>query len=253
MKNKNNYFIKIAFLIILTTIAQANEPKQWGENVSGVAIKFNTYKKEVALTLDACGVTAKSSQFDEKLINFLTQNNIKATLFLNLRWIKSNPEVFKKLQNNKLFELANHGTNHRPLSINGKSIYGQNGTKSKDEVLFEIEENNRLFQSLNQKKPLFFRSGTAYYDELAVEVARKELKMEIAGFSIIADAGATLVEDEVSNRVSNAKNGDIIIAHMNHPESGTADGLRDGIVNLLKKGFKFVQLSDVKKQLIYVK
>lgn len=244
---------KLYFILFATILLEANEPKQWGEDVTGVSLKFNTQKKEIALTLDACGGSIKSSGYDEKLINFLVENNIKATLFLNARWIKSNLETFKKLQKNNLFELANHGTEHRPLSINGKNIYGQNGTKSKQEVINEVEENNKLFQSLNQTRPLFFRSGTAYYDELAVKIVKDELNMEVAGFSIIADAGATLVEDEVFNRISNGKNGDIIIAHMNHPESGTANGIKDGIKNLLKKGFTFVKLSEVKNRLIYAK
>lgn len=249
----NNIKLLIIFIIFLTLTLQANEPKQWGENVSGVVIKFNTTKKEIALTLDACGGNYKSSQYDQELINFLTKNNIQATLFLNARWIKSNPNKFKQLQRNKLFELANHGTEHRPLSVNGRKVYNLSGTNSEKEVINEVEENNKLFQMLNQKRPLFFRSGTAYYDEVAVNIVRSQLNMEVAGFSIIADAGATFLYHEVAKRVSEAQSGDILIAHMNHPESGTSDGMKIGISNLIKKGFKFVKLSDVKEQLVRVK
>ncbi len=254
MKNiPNKIIINILSLCLIQIAIQAHEPKEWGENVSGVTTKFNSQNKEIALTFDACGGSVKSSQYDSELINFLIKNKIQATLFLNARWIKSNPDIFKKLQENKLFELENHGTEHLPLSTNGKSIYGLAGTNSEKEVISEVEENNKLFEKFNQKRPLFFRSGTAFYDEVAVGIVRKNLNMEIAGFSIIADAGATLNYTEVAKRVSKAQSGDILIAHMNHPESGTSKGMKIGINNLIKKGFKFVKLSDVKKQLIRVK
>ena len=38
--------------------------------------------------------------------------------------------------------------------------------------------------------------------------------------------------------------GDIIIAHMNHPEAGTGAGIIAAMPELKKRGFKFVKLSD---------
>lgn len=138
------------------------------------------------------------------------------------------------------------------MSINGKSIYGLNGTKSKQEVLEEVEDNNKLLQSLNQKRPLFFRSGTAYYDEIAVDIIRKELNVEIAGFSINSDAGATYNKDTIIKELISAKSGDIVIAHMNHPEGFTAEGFMVGLKILKEKGFSFVKLSDIKNNLIRI-
>ncbi|MCI0500277.1 MAG: polysaccharide deacetylase family protein [Epsilonproteobacteria bacterium] len=228
------------------------QPKQWGENVSGVATKFNTQKKEIALTFDACGGSPFSRGYDKELIDFLILHKIPATLFLNAGWIEANHDTFKELKKNQIFEIANHGTKHKPLSINGKSIYGLNGTKSKQEVLEEVEDNNKLLQSLNQKRPLFFRSGTAYYDEIAVDIIRKELNVEIAGFSINSDAGATYNKDTIIKELISAKSGDIVIAHMNHPEGFTAEGFMVGLKILKEKGFSFVKLSDIKNNLIRI-
>ena len=36
----------------------------------------------------------------------------------------------------------------------------------------------------------------------------------------------------------------IILMHMNHPESETAEGMMEAIRELKKKGFRFVQLSE---------
>jgi peptidoglycan/xylan/chitin deacetylase (PgdA/CDA1 family) len=237
------FFLPLCFGILL-----ASEPSQWGENVTGVTARFASDKKEIALTLDACGGSAKSSQYDAELIDYLIRNKIPATLFINARWIDTNPEIFQKIASNPLFEIGNHGTAHRPLSVNGKSVYNIQGTRSPEEVQREIEGNSRKIEQLTGKRPLFFRSGTAYYDEEAVRIARAH-GVEIAGFAIVADAGATLDAAEVARRIKNVQSGDIVIAHMNHPESGTREGIIEAVDALRGAGFTFVRLSDVKDRL----
>lgn len=241
----------IIFILITALSLVADEPAQWGENVTGVVTTFHSPKKEIALTFDACGGSARSSQFDAGLIDFLNENHIPATLFINSRWIQSNPEIFARLASNPLFEIANHGTAHRPLSVNGKSVYNISGTTSPEEVAHEINGNGDLIEKLTGKRPRFFRSGTAYYDEQAVEIAHKN-GVEIAGFSVLGDAGATFSVDKVAYQITNAQSGDIILLHMNHPESGTREGLKAAVEKLQNNGFTFVRLSDVKERLKHI-
>jgi len=240
---------KLVILLLITALSlTADEPVQWGENVTGVVTTFKTSHKEVALTFDACGGSAKSSQFDAGLIDFLVENRIPATLFINSRWIQSNPETFMHLAANPLFEIANHGTAHRPLSVNGKSIYNIPGTASPEEVKHEINGNGDLIEKLTGRRPKFFRSGTAYYDELSVAIARQN-GVEIAGFSILGDAGATFSAPKVAQQIESARSGDILIFHMNHPEGGTREGIIEGIAKLKAQGYSFVRLNDVKERL----
>jgi peptidoglycan/xylan/chitin deacetylase (PgdA/CDA1 family) len=70
-------------------------PKEWGENVTGVKTKLDTQEKVVALTMDACG-SPQGMAYDEKLVDFLKKENIPATLFINARWIDKNMSTFKK-------------------------------------------------------------------------------------------------------------------------------------------------------------
>ena len=219
-------------------------PKQWGENVKGVKTKLFTNEKVIALTMDACG-SPLGMGYDEKLINFLEQENIPATLFINARWINKNLSTLKKLSLNPLFEIANHGLEHKPASVNGKSIYGLNGTNSVEGLVDEIELNARKIESITHKRPKYFRSGTAYYDEVAVSVANK-LNHQVVGFSILGDAGATFSAKKVKEAFLKAKKGEIAIIHMNHPESQTAIGTIEAIKELKKEGFRFVRLSDYK-------
>ena len=219
-------------------------PKQWGDNVKGVKTKLFTNEKVIALTMDACG-SPLGMGYDEKLINFLEQENIPATLFINARWINKNLSTLKKLSLNPLFEIANHGLEHKPASVNGKSIYGLSGTNSVEELVDEIELNARKIESITHKRPKYFRSGTAYYDEVAVSVANK-LNHQVVGFSILGDAGATFSAKKVKEAFLKAKKGEIAIIHMNHPESQTAIGTIEAIKELKKEGFRFVRLSDYK-------
>ncbi|MDP3588230.1 MAG: polysaccharide deacetylase family protein [Sulfuricurvum sp.] len=241
----------LILLLNISIVFAQTSPLQWGENVTGVVTHFHSNKKELALTFDACGGSVRSSQYDADLIEFLIQNHIPATLFINARWIDTNPDIFMKLSTNPLFEIANHGTAHKPLSVEGKSIYNIHGTESADEVMSEIEGNNNKIEKLTGKRPTFFRSGTAYYDENAVAIAHT-LKMEIGGFSVLGDAGATFSAPKVAGQLISAHSGDIILLHMNHPESGTREGIIEGITVLLKEGFTFVRLSDVKKSLVRI-
>jgi peptidoglycan/xylan/chitin deacetylase (PgdA/CDA1 family) len=218
-------------------------PRQWGENVSGVRTRIKTGDKIIALTMDACG-SAKGMGYDARLMEFLERERVPATLFINGRWIGPNRAAFDRLAANPLFEIANHGLNHRPASVSGKSVYGIDGTRNIAELVDEIELNARKIEELTGRRPRFYRSGTAYYDEVAVMISG-ELGEQVAGFSVLGDAGATFTREQVKKALVNARGGDIIIVHMNHPEAGTGAGVMDAVPELKKRGFRFVRLSDL--------
>ena len=219
-------------------------PKEWGENVKGVKTQLVTKQKTIAITLDACG-SPHGMAYDSKLIAYLEKNEIPATLFINARWIDTNLETFKKLAANPLFEIGNHGMAHKPASVSAESAYGLKGTANVEELVDEIEQSARKIQSITNKRPIYFRSGTAYYDEVAVKIANK-LKHQVIGFSILGDAGATYTAKQVENALLSAKSGDIFIAHFNHPESQTREGMIRAIEKLKANGYKFAKLSDYK-------
>lgn len=220
----------------------SKKPHDWGENVPGVRAHLATNEKIIALTFDACG-SSKGKGFDAALIDFLEQEQIPATLFINARWIDANPVIFRTLAKNPLFEIANHGLHHKPASINGRSAYGIKGTTSVGELVDEIELNARKIESITGKRPLLYRSGTAYYDDIAVKIAQS-LGHQVAGYSVLGDAGATYSRQQVTNALISSHPGDIVLCHFNHPESGTAAGIKAAIPVLQNLGFRFVRMSD---------
>lgn len=217
-------------------------PSTWGENVPGVRTRLDTDKKVIALTLDACG-SPRGMGVDMRLMEFLIRQKIPATLFVNGRWIDANPQLFRQLAANPLFEIANHGTRHKPASITGRSIYGINGTTNVGEVVDEIELNARKIEAVSGVRPKLYRSGTAYYDEIAVQIAQG-LGHEVAGYSLLGDAGATWSNAQVTAALMKARPGDIALLHMNHPEAGTGAGVMAAVPELQRRGFRFVKMSE---------
>ena len=226
----------------MTAKFSGRQPRQWGEEVSGVRTRLATTEKVLALTLDACG-SAKGKGVDMALMEFLMREKIPATLFINARWIDANPELFHRLAANPLFEIANHGLRHKPASVNGRSVYGIDGTRDVADLVEEIELNARKISDISGNRPRLYRSGTAYYDDVATEVSRA-LGHEVAGFSLLGDAGATFTAPQVTAALLKARPGDVIICHMNHPESGTGAGIMAAVPELRTRGFRFVRMSD---------
>jgi len=146
------------------------------------------------------------------------------------------------MSGSSLFEIENHGLEHKPCSVNGKSSYGIAGTADAGAVFDEIEKNARKIESAIARKPRYYRSGTAYYDEIATEIA-EYLGCTVVGFSVLGEKGATYSKEQVKQAFLNARPGDIIVCHMNHPEGETAEGVIAAIPALKKRGFRFVKLS----------
>jgi peptidoglycan/xylan/chitin deacetylase (PgdA/CDA1 family) len=226
----------------ITTRYAGVTPTTWGEHVPGVRTRLDSAGKVLALTLDACGSNGGKG-VDARLVEFLVREQIPATLFINGRWIDANPELFRQLAANPLFEIANHGIRHKPASVTGRSVYGIAGTKNIGEVVEEIELNARKIEAISGVRPKLYRSGTAYYDDIAVQISR-ELGHEVAGYSLLGDAGATWSASQVKAALLKAVPGDIALLHMNHPEAGTGAGIMAAVPELKKRGFKFVRMSD---------
>ncbi|MFE7856943.1 polysaccharide deacetylase family protein [Streptomyces sp. NPDC057403] len=165
-------------------------PHIWGFDAPGVVRTLPaTGKRQIALTFDACGGPG-GSDYDRTLIDFLRRREIPATLFINSRWIEANTPVFRRLATEPLFEIGNHGTRHLPLSVTGRSAYGIPGTRSAAEVYDEIAGNQAKLTHLLGTPPRFFRSGTAYCDDVASRIVTS-LGERFVSFSVNGDGGAT--------------------------------------------------------------
>ena len=195
----------------------------------------------VALTLDAC-----SGKFDEDVVQFLIRNRIPATLFATAKWLRSNPRGVALLKANlDLFDIEDHGENHIPAVIGaGRSVYGIPGEPDVLHLRREVLEGAKAIEAATGVPPHWYRGATAVYDQAASDEIRR-MGFKIAGFSVNADAGATLNQVQIIERLKHVKGGDVIIAHMNKPAGSTAEGLSVGLLDVLRRGLVFVRLDAV--------
>ncbi len=226
---------------IVTQFKHAS-PGQFGPFVKGVDEDIKTNSKVLALTFDACG-GPHGSAYDEALINFLSQNKIPATLFLSGLWIDANPEKAKALAADSLFEIENHGLTHHPCSIDGETKYGIRGTANVAQAVDEIELNARKIEFITLHKPLYYRSATATADEACSAIA-KLLGETIISYDLLSgDAVAgTPISIIEQNLINGAKDGAIVIMHMNHPEWNGYEALAKAMPVWQRLGYRFVKL-----------
>ena len=177
--------------------------------------------KLLALTFDACG-GPHGSGYDAELIQFLRKEKIPATLFVTGKWIDANYTTFMELSRDPLFEIENHGLNHQPCSIDGESEYGIKGTPDVPDAFDEIEANERKIENLTGRRPLFYRSATAYIDEACAKIARQlhvtAISFDVLSGDAVPRTPVAVIEKSV---LTNVKPGALIIMHFNHPEWNT--------------------------------
>ncbi|MBP1160055.1 polysaccharide deacetylase family protein [Rhodococcus sp. PvR099] len=215
-------------------------PREWGVAVSGTRTRLAPPDRRLALTFDACGGPGGTA-VDADLLVLLERERLPATLFLNGRWIDANPALTVRLADNPLIELGNHGTQHLPLSVTGRSAYGIAGTRSVAEVIDEVLVNHRRLQEITGVAPRWFRPGTAHCDEVAAAIVR-DLGEEVVGFTMNGDSGATMPTSKVQGALTSAAPGSIVIAHMNRPAGDTAEGLAAALPALRAQDREFVTL-----------
>lgn len=219
---------------------EEQSPQEWGLEVTGVLTSFAASGAQAVLTLDACG-GPDGSGYDEALIEALRSSSAPATLFINKRWAQENRSVTQELIEDPLFEIANHGTRHLPLSVTGQSAYGIRGTQNLREAYAEVTENQDYFRDAYGIELPYFRSGTAHADEVAVEMAH-QLGVDVVNFSLNADAGATYSAQEVHAALGEVRPGDICIGHFNQPSSGTGQGVARALEAAEQRGIEWIRL-----------
>lgn len=195
----------------------------------------------VALTLDACG-----GGYDAELIATLVKLRVPATLFVTRKWLDAHPQgLHDVLAHKDLFELQNHGAAHVPALV-GQRLYGMQSPATLDGVAQEIAGGAQAVQRASGELPRWYRGAGARYDAASLQLIER-LNLQVAGYSLNADDGATASAAVVAQRLKRAVPGDIVIAHMNRPAGGTAEGFAAALPVLLSQGVRFVRLSEVRR------
>lgn len=191
-------------------------------------------KKKIALTFDACS-TQGPSKFDEGVIRTLISMQVPATLFLGGNWMEEHPDETIELAQHPQFELANHTYLHPHLP-----------RESDERVREELRRTQDLLYTLTGRTTKLYR---APYGELDARVAR--LAAEEGLISIQYDLASGDPDPRISSKrlmeyvVDTAKNGSIVVMHMNGRGWRTAEALPRIIHRLRKNGYKLVTVSEL--------
>ncbi len=197
-------------------------------------------KPTVALTLDAC-----PGGFDERLARALVEHGIPATVFVTATWIERNPNGLAfLLAHRDVFSFQNHGRRHLPPVLGTGSIFGLRPAGTLDGIRAEIVLGNDAIVAATGERPAWYRGAAALYSPEALPAIR-QMGFAIAGFSLNADAGASLPAASVASRIAKARDGDVIIGHINQPLRPSGAGIAAGVVALKNQGMAFAWLPAV--------
>lgn len=197
-------------------------------------------QKRVALTLDAC-----SGDVDMRIVDALIENRIPATLFITRKWLNRNAKAARLLKaHSDLFEFEDHGAEHVPPVIGPEKPYGLKPAGTPRAVLEEVLGGAKAVDESFGGHSHWYRGATALYTPDAIDLIEKA-GYRIGGFSLNGDFGASTSAKTADRNIERAKDGDIIISHVNQPRRASGPGVVKGVLALKKKGFKFVRLDQV--------
>lgn len=204
-----------------------------------IAIRPAPGAMQVAVTLDLC-----DRGFDRRIFDTLVEERIPATLFVTARWIKREPDALTLIKAHPdLFDLQNHGDRHRAAIFGRGGPFGLPVVGDEAGLASEVGGGAEAVAAVASRKPVWFRGAGAFYSPEAIRKI-EAMGYRIGGFSLNADAGASLSAAGVRSRLAGAKSGDVIIAHLNHPEREAGAGLAAGLRALKARGASFVLLRD---------
>ena len=232
------------------TLINSPLPSQMTGSIRSVELPDG--KRLLALTFDLCEVEKEISGYDFEIANYLRANNIKATFFACGKWMRSHPEKTMQLMSDPLFEIGNHGWNHKNFRLlDNKKIQDQIlWTQAEYELLWEQLRQNPCFRQNGGNEvprvPRLFRFpfGTCNSQSLCM---LQELGLPAIQWSIVSGdpAKGQSAKGIAEIVLKKAQPGSIIVCHANGRGHGTAGSLPIFIPKLRDRGFEFVTVSEL--------
>jgi peptidoglycan-N-acetylglucosamine deacetylase len=191
-------------------------------------------EKKIALTFDACPSSTHGG-FDSSIVQTLIDSSVPATFFLSGKWIMKHRREAKMLASIPYFELGNHTYSH-PHCIN----------ISDDSVQNELQRTELLLKNISKTSSRLFRPPYAETDGRIKRIAQN-LGLATVMYDLASgDPDSTISRERlIRHVVSHARNGSIIVMHVNGRGWHTAEALPEIIQSLRRKGFVFIKVSDL--------
>jgi peptidoglycan/xylan/chitin deacetylase (PgdA/CDA1 family) len=193
-------------------------------------------EKKLALTFDACPSSTRGG-FDARITDILVDSGVPTTFFFSGRWLEKHKAQARKLALVPFFEFGDHGYTHRHM------------IGMKDSALrSEFRRTETLLHRVTGGSARLFRPPYAEMDSQLVDAARNAGLTTVMFDLASGDPDSTISPKRLARYViSRARNGSIIVMHVNCRGWHTAEVLPEIIRRLRQRGFTLSRVSDLLK------
>jgi len=191
-------------------------------------------QKSIALTFDACPAYGPLS-FDRKVFQTLVDSQVPATLFLSGKWIRAHKKETEELAAIPFFEFGNHSYSHHHMA-----------DMSADSIVQELQRVQKTLFNVYHKTTKVFRAPFGELSSGLIQSVRS-LGLTPVQFDLASGDPDTSISKErlVHYIVRSARNGSVIVMHINGRGRHTAEALPAVIEGLRKRGFRFVTIDEL--------
>ena len=190
-------------------------------------------EKRVAITFDLC--SAGKYLFDEPVYASIERMRVPATIFIGGVWAEKNPQLARRIAADPLLEVASHSYHHPHLP-----------TLSAQELDEEFSHSQKAIYSVTGVWPHLLRAPYGEIDQHVLDAAARN-HLTIVQYDLPSgDPDPALKPDKIVRWVADtAKDGSIIVMHINQNGVHTAETFPKIVRELRRKGFELVTVSQL--------
>ena len=217
----------IIALIILSTIVGVSVVSVSSNGRKLPIYSVKTEEKKLAISFDC----AWGTDYTDKLLSTMSENDIKCTFFMVEFWTEKHPDYIKKISDMG-HEIGTHSATHPHMSKMGKSAIEK-----------ELESSKKAISDITNKPVELFRAPFGEYNNTVIETAYEKGLYTIQ-WDVDSLDWKDLSASEITARVlGKVKNGSIVLFH--NQGKHTAEAIKLIIPGLKKQGYTFVTIGEL--------
>ena len=228
------HIILLALLILILSCfgVVLNKTNSASVYFNGTTRKLPIYSvdrsdNKIAISFDC----AYGAEYTDKLLQILSEYNVKCTFFVVKFWVDKYPDKAKKIIEMG-HEIGTHSSTHPNMS-----------KLSSEKINEELTLSIKAIQDITNTPVNLFRAPYGDYDNKVLTVA-ESLGLYTIQWDVDSLDWKDLSYKEITNRiVSKTKSGSIILCHNNALH--THEALPYVLSNLQQKGYEFVKISEL--------
>lgn len=183
-------------------------------------------KKMVGLTINV----AWGNEYLPRILEILKKHDVKATFFLEGRWVKENLR-FAKMIVDANQEVGNHSYTHPNMK-----------TLSSDEIREQLQKTNRMIEVVTNQKVRWFAPPSGSFRDEVVKIA-DDFQMGTIMWTVDTIDWKRPEPDVLLQRVMRKIHPGAIV--LMHPTSSTAEALDTMIKKLKEQGYKVGNITEL--------